>query len=121
LTFDLPADFNTQKKVVLDLGDVREVADVTLNGKKIGTAWSLPFRLEIPANVLKNKQNRIEIAVTNLSANYMRLRDTQQPEWKKFLDANIVDIQYKPFKASQWSPMPSGLLSEVKLEYFKNY
>jgi hypothetical protein len=120
LTFDLPNDFNNQKKVVLDLGDVREVADVTINGQKIGTAWSLPFRLEIPAKALKMKQNRVEIEVTNLAANYMRLRDTQQPEWKKFLDANIVDIQYKPFKASQWNPMPSGLLGEVKLEYFKN-
>ncbi len=120
LTFDLPKGLDTRKKVTLDLGDVREVADVTLNGQKIGTAWSLPFRLEIPTHVLKNKQNRIEIEVTNLSANYMRLRDTQQPEWKKFLDANIVDIQYKPFKASQWTPMPSGLLSDIKLEYYKN-
>jgi hypothetical protein len=120
LTFDLPSDFSAQKKAILDLGDVREVADVTINGQKIGIAWSLPFRLEIPINVLKTKQNRIEIAVTNLSANYMRLRDTQQPEWKKFLDANIVDIQYKPFKASQWNPMPSGLLSEVKIEILKD-
>lgn len=120
LSFDLPSDFSAQKKAVLDLGDVREVADVTINGQKIGTAWSLPFRLEIPINVLKTKQNRIEIAVTNLAANYMRLRDTQQPEWKKFLDANIVDIQYKPFKASQWNPMPSGLLSEVKIELLKD-
>lgn len=120
LTFDLPSDFSSQKKAILDLGDVREVAEVTINGQKIGTAWSLPFRLEIPANVLKTRQNRIEIAVTNLSANYMRLRDTQQPEWKKFLDANIVDIQYKPFKAGQWNPMPSGLLSEIKLEFLKD-
>ena len=120
LTFDLPNGFNTRKKAILDLGDVREVADVTINGQKIGTAWSLPFRLEIPANGLKPTQNRLEIEVTNLSANYMRLRDAQQPDWKKFLDANIVDIQYKPFKASQWQAMPSGLLGEVKLEYFKD-
>ena len=120
LTFDLPKGFDIRKKAVLDLGDVREVADVTLNGQKIGTAWSLPFRLEIPANALKSTQNRLEIEVTNLSANYMRLRDAQQPDWKKFLDANIVDIQYKPFKASQWEPMPSGLLGEVKLEYGKD-
>jgi hypothetical protein len=120
LTFDVPKGFDTRKKAVLDLGDVREVADVTLNGQKIGTAWSLPFRLEIPANALKPTQNRIEIEVTNLSANYMRLRDAQQPDWKKFEDANIVDIQYKPFKASQWQAMPSGLLGEVKLEYVKD-
>lgn len=120
LTFDVPNGFDTRKKAILDLGDVREVAEVTINGQKIGTAWSLPFRLELPANGLKPTQNRIEIEVTNLSANYMRLRDAQQPDWKKFEDANIVDIQYKPFKASQWQAMPSGLLGEVKLEYFKD-
>ncbi|MFN8345677.1 MAG: glycosyl hydrolase [Spirosomataceae bacterium] len=118
LTFDLPTWFPTSQKTVLDLGDVREVADVTLNGRKIGTAWSLPFRLELPADLLKSKLNKIEIEVTNLSANYMRLRDAQQPEWKKFLDANIVDIQYKPFKASQWAAMPSGLLSDITIESF---
>ncbi len=120
LTFDLPSGFSPSQKITLDLGDVREVADVTLNGKKIGKAWSLPFRLDIPANTLKAKQNRIVIEVTNLSANYMRLRDTQQPEWKKFQEINVVDIQYKPFNAAKWSPMPSGLLGTVTLEAVKN-
>lgn len=118
LQFDLSNGFEPSKKAILDLGDVREVADVTLNGQKIGTAWSLPFQLEIPAKTLKAKQNSIEIEVTNLSANYMRLRDGQQPEWKKFQEINMVDIQYKPFDASQWKPMPSGLLGEVKLQFF---
>ncbi|WP_428668523.1 glycosyl hydrolase [Runella sp.] len=120
LTFDLPNGFIPSQSITLDLGDVREVADVIINGKKIGTAWSLPFRLDIPANTLKLKQNQITIEVTNLSANYMRLRDTQQPEWKKFQEINMVDIQYKPFNASKWPPMPSGLLGEVKLEIKKN-
>ena len=50
----------------------------------------------------------------------MRLRDTQQPEWKKFQEINMVDIQYKPFNAAQWTPMPSGLLGNVTLEAAKN-
>jgi len=120
LAFDLPKGFSPNQPITLNLGDVREVAEVTVNGKKIGTAWSIPFRLGIPANTLKNKQNRIVIDVTNLSANYMRLRDTQQPEWKKFQEINMVDIQYKPFNAAQWTPMPSGLLGNVTLEAAKN-
>ena len=119
LTFDAPAGLEKASKVVLDLGDVREVAEVTLNGQKIGTAWSLPFRLELPAGSLKANQNTLEIEVTNLSANYMRLRDTQQPDWKKFQEINMVDIQYKPFNASKWQPMPSVLLGEVKMEYWE--
>jgi hypothetical protein len=114
-TFDASASLVNSQRVHLDLGDVREVAEVRLNGKALGTAWCIPFRLPIPAGVLKAQGNVLEVLATNLSANYMRLRDGQQPEWKKFYDANIVDIRYKPFKASAWEPMPSGLLGPIKI------
>jgi len=115
--FDLPSEILASKSIKLDLGDVREVATVRLNGKEIGTAWSIPFQLRLPAAVLREKGNRLEIEVTNLSANYMRLRDRQAPEWKKFYDINIVDITYKKFNADNWEPMPSGLLGPVRLLY----
>jgi hypothetical protein len=95
LTFNVPKNIATRKELLLDLGDVREVADVKINGKSIGTAWSIPYRLGIPAGALQIGKNLLEVEVSNLSANYMRLRDTQAPEWKKFYDANIVDITYK--------------------------
>ncbi|HEV7347068.1 glycosyl hydrolase [Telluribacter sp.] len=115
LSFDVPASVVKSKGVTLDLGDVREVAEVRLNGKPVGTAWSVPFRLELPEGILKEKGNLLEIEVTNLSANYMRLVDKVSPGWKKFYDINIVDIQYKRFDASKWEPMPSGLLGPVRL------
>jgi len=115
--FDVLPETVKSKDVTLLLGDVREVASVKINGKSIGTAWSIPFQLLVPAGVLKEKGNVMEIEVTNLSANYMRLRDKQAPEWKKFYDINIVDITYKKFNASNWEPMPSGLLGPVKLLY----
>lgn len=101
----------------LDLGDVREVATVKLNGVPLGTAWAIPFRLGIRTGILKETDNVLEIEVTNLSANYMRLRDRQQPEWKKFEDINIVDITYKKFNADNWQPMPSGLLGPIRILY----
>jgi hypothetical protein len=113
-SFDLPAGKGASS-YRLDLGDVREVAEVRLNGQPIGTAWCIPFQLSIPVNLLKPRDNQLEIDVTNLSANYMRLYDRQHPEWKKFYDINIVDIQYKPFNASRWEAMPSGLLGPVTL------
>ncbi|GAB3174016.1 glycosyl hydrolase [Telluribacter humicola] len=117
LRFDLPASVANSKSVTLDLGDVREVAEVRLNGKPIGTAWSVPFVLDIAGGTLKPKDNLLEVEVSNLSANYMRLVDKQSPGWKKFYDINIVDIQYKPFDASKWELMPSGLLGPVRLVY----
>jgi len=114
-TFDRPAGLPAKEGVRLDLGDVREVAEVRLNGRPLGTAWCIPYELAVPAGLLRPRGNVLEITVFNLSANYMRLRDSQQPEWKKFHDANIVDIRYRPFEASRWDAMPSGLLGPVRL------
>ncbi|MEO6286428.1 MAG: glycosyl hydrolase [Dyadobacter sp.] len=116
IRFDVPANVLKRGAYGLDLGDVREVANVKLNGKPLGTAWHIPFQVRI-FEKLKLKGNILEIEVTNLSANYMRLRDQQKPDWKKFYDINIVDITYKKFDASKWVPMPSGLLGPVTLIY----
>jgi alpha-L-rhamnosidase len=119
MSFDVQQQHRLEQchSFVLDLGDVREVAEVKLNGKTIGTAWCLPFQVTIPKGILKKKGNQLAIKVTNLSANYMRLYDKLHPEWKKFYDINIVDIRYRPLDISTWQPMPSGLLSKVKLMY----
>jgi hypothetical protein len=117
INFDVPTAVLKSNGLTIHLGDVREIASVKLNGKYIGTAWCIPYNLGIFTSVLKQKNNLLEIEVTNLSANYMRLRDQQKPDWKKFNDINIVDITYKKFDASKWEPMPSGLLGPVKLIY----
>lgn len=117
-TFDKPAAMN--KNLQLELGDVREVAEVKLNGHVLDTAWCIPFNIKLPANILKPTGNKLEIVVGNLSANYMRLRDGQAPEWKIFSDINIVDIKYKPFSARNWLPMPSGLLGPVTITGSRN-
>ena len=114
LTFDVSKKF-IGKNGWLELGDVRETAGVTLNGQKIGTAWSLPFRVPIPKGVLKPKNNVVQVEVTNLSANRIRYMDKKGVIWRKFYDINMVDINYLPFDASRWQPVPSGLLSEVRL------
>ncbi|MCF0071510.1 glycoside hydrolase [Dyadobacter sp. CY261] len=116
IIFDLKGPLKRFEDAGINLGDVREVAQVTLNGKDLGTVWHIPFQL-YAGHALKSKGNVLEIEVTNLSANYMRLRDQQQPDWKKFYDINIVDITYKKFDATRWQPMPSGLLGPVRLIY----
>ncbi|MDQ6478837.1 glycosyl hydrolase [Dyadobacter sp. LHD-138] len=118
LEFDVPSELLGSKAITLDLGDVREVAAVKINGREIGTAWSIPFQLRLISEMLRERGNKLEIEVTNLSANYMRLRDKQAPDWKKFYDINIVDITYKKFNAENWEPMPSGLLGLVRFLYY---
>jgi hypothetical protein len=104
------------KPAQITLGDVRETAEVWINEVNIGTAWSLPYNLEIPEGTLKT-QNEIKIKVRNLSANEIKYMDIKKVNWKKFYDINIVDIQYKPFDASSWKPVDSGLLGPITLKY----
>jgi hypothetical protein len=104
------------KPAQITLGDVRETAEVWINEVNIGTAWSLPYNLEIPEGTLKT-QNEIKIKVRNLSANEIKYMDIKKVNWKKFYDINIVDIQYKPFDASSWKPVDSGLLGPITLKF----
>ena len=100
---------------LLDLGDVRESARVILNGQPVATAWSLPFRVRIAAVLLKPGRNVLELDITNLAANRIRDMDQRKLPWKIMRDANVVNINYKPFDASSWPLQPSGLISPVTL------
>ncbi len=64
---------------------------------------------------LKEGINTLEIDVTNLAANRIRDLDRRQVPWKYFYDINIVNIDYKPFNASDWPLRDSGLLGPVRL------
>jgi len=102
------------RKWEIDLGDVRESARVYINGKYIGCAWAVPFVLDCK-DALKKGKNEIRIEVTNLPANRIAWMDRQGVEWRKFKEINVVDINYKKTKYSNWAPVPSGLNSEIKL------
>ena len=58
-SFDLPGDFNKKMgPIVLDLGQVKFLARVKLNGKNIGVLWKDPFRLDISDVVKKGSNHR---------------------------------------------------------------
>jgi hypothetical protein len=99
----------------ISLGEVREIARVRLNGRDLGVKFMSPYDFEIPEGVLKEKGNELEVEVTNLGANRLRWNDLNKVNWKYFTDINMVDINYKKFDASQWNPLPSGLLGPVRL------
>ena len=101
----------------LDLGDVRESAKVWINNEFVGTAWSVPYKLNIQK--LKPGKNILKIEVTNLPANRIRDMELKGQEWKIFHEINMVDKDYKKFDATKWSPMPSGLLGPVTLTPLK--
>jgi len=99
---------------LLELGDVAESARVRINGHDIGTAFCTPFRLSTKGALSKGV-NTLEIEVTNLAINRIISMDKKGTLWKIFSDINIVDINYKPFDASNFKPVPSGLIGPVRL------
>jgi hypothetical protein len=56
------------RRVYLDLGDVRNIAEVRINGQSVGTRLWPPYRFDI-TRLLKPGQNRLQIGVTNTLAN----------------------------------------------------
>jgi hypothetical protein len=111
IAFDAPAA--PADDWLLDLGDVRESARVTLNGRFLGTVWSLPATLRLGR--LRSRGNRLEIEVTNLPANRVRDLDVRRVDWKIMKDINLVSLHYQALDAARWQPQPSGLLGPVRL------
>jgi hypothetical protein len=100
--------FKQGAKVMLDLGTVKEIAEVSVNGKPVGgILWKPPFQADV-TSALKPGSNHIEVKVTNLWPNRI-IGDRQPNATKKY-----AWLDYKPFRAD--TPLlESGLLGPVKL------
>ena len=80
-TIQAPAGwFKTGAKLWLDLGDVKNIAELSVNGRPLGILWKTPFRVDV-TSALKPGANTLEIKVTNLWVN--RLIGDQQPNVTK--------------------------------------
>lgn len=90
--------------VYIDLGVVKNIADVTLNGKHLGIVWTAPWRIDV-SPALKKGENSLTIEVINLWPNRL-VGDAGLPPEKRLTNTNI------PFKKDQ-PLLPSGLLGPV--------
>jgi hypothetical protein len=106
---DVPAAMLGEGKALyLDLGMVKNLAEVSLNGQNLGVLWKPPFRVEI-SGLAKPGSNRLEIKVTNLWPNRL-IGDQKLPEKDRF-----TWTTFNPYKAD--SPLlDSGLLGPVMLQ-----
>ncbi|MGQ9635302.1 MAG: glycosyl hydrolase [Bryobacteraceae bacterium] len=76
-TIDAPKEwFQRGARLWLDLGSVKNLAEVTLNGKPLNIVSKPPFRVGV-TEALKPGANRLEVKVTNLWVN--RIIGDQQP------------------------------------------
>jgi hypothetical protein len=107
-TIQASADwFKPGASIWIDLGDVKNLAEVSVNGVSLGVVWHPPYRVDI-TKALKPGKNQIAVKVVNTWVN--RLIGDQQPNATKYTFADIV-----PYTAD--SPLqPSGLLGPVVIE-----
>jgi len=102
-----PEWFKKGAKLWIDLGEVKNLAEVTVNGKPLGIVWHAPYRVDA-SGALRPGANQVTIKVINAWVN--RLIGDQQPDaTTKYTFADV-----KPYKAN--SPLlPSGLLGPVRV------
>jgi hypothetical protein len=133
-TFDWKpsADPSGKTRLFIDLGTVRNIAAVRLNGQDLGVVWCVPWRVDVTAT-LKAGPNAIEIRVANLWPNRLIGDEREPPDAEYTKDGNlarwpewILKGQPRPSKGrftfTTWkhfeknSPLlPSGLLGPVTI------
>ena len=107
-SFDVPAAWlKTGQQLTLDLGDVRELAEVSVNGHSLGIVWHPPYKINF-TNALKAGTNTLEVKVTNLWVN--RLVGDQQPGATKYT------FTVMPTYKADAPLLPSGLMGPVTVE-----
>jgi hypothetical protein len=107
-TFMIPKSaFKPRTRLTLDLGEVRELADVSLNGKSLGTVWTPPFALDI-TKAARPGRNVLKVKVANLWVNRL-IGDAQSGIRKKYTFTTIPT--YKPAAPLR----ESGLLGPVMI------
>ncbi|WP_455961202.1 glycosyl hydrolase [Bacteroides bouchesdurhonensis] len=100
-----------KKQFFLDLGDVKHVAAVRLNGKDLGILWCAPWRVEITRWV-KEKGNVLEIDIINLWANRV-IGDWTLPIEKRYTKTHDV-FRFDMLRGS--TPLTdAGLLGPVRI------
>ena len=95
------------ERIELDLGEVRELAQVKVNGKALPVLWKKPYRVDITEAAEGAKELKLEIDVVNLWPNRM-IGDAALPKEKRYTFS-----VYEPWKAND-PLLPSGLLGPVR-------
>ena len=91
----------------IDLGEVKNLAEVSVNGKPLGTLWKKPYRVDV-THALKPGKNSLEIRVTNAWVN--RIIGDRQPN----VTETYTFTSPKFYKADS-KLVASGLLGPVKV------
>jgi hypothetical protein len=104
--FEVPATSLEHGRLLLDLGEVHEVASVSINGRPAGNAWKPPYRLDV-GELLVPGRNVVEVTVANLWVNRL-IGDAQPGSTARAFTTGPTYRADAPLR-------PSGLIGPVRL------
>jgi hypothetical protein len=115
--FDIRQDYiNDELVILLDLGKVREVAEVYLNGENLQILWKPPYKLDV-SRAIKPGKNSLRIEVANTWSNRLT-GDGRHPEGKQYTLTNISGPNY--LNRILWKDAPlleSGMMGPVSIHF----
>jgi hypothetical protein len=86
-SFDLAKEELKNREVILDLGNVQEMASVRINGKQLQVIWSAPFRYNL-TGLVREGSNKLEVEVVNMWPNRL-IGDAELPQAERFTRTNV--------------------------------
>jgi hypothetical protein len=95
------------RRLVLDLGDVRDLATVRLNGRDLGTRWLPPWRWDV-TDAARPGVNELEVEVVNVWNNRL-VGDAALPADQRRTSLTAATV------AKDTPLLPAGLLGPVQV------
>lgn len=112
--FDIQGDIlNSDNILYLDLGNVKMIADVYLNGNHLGILWKPPFRLDITKSLMPGRDTLV-IEVANDWSNRI-VGDQKLPKEKRFTSTNITSPTSSDLLWKDAPLLESGLMGPVQI------
>ena len=109
--FDVPESLLAGgSRLELSLGQLRNVADATLNGKPLGILWKPPYSYDV-TGIVRGGRNELKIEIVNLWANRL-VGDAKLPREKR--------VTRLTQKVPISGPLESGLLGPVRITIQKH-
>ena len=120
----------SNQRIVLDLGDLKNFAEITLNGKQLPLLWKPPYHLDV-TEIIRQGDNDLQVKVTNLWPNRL-IGDELLPDDRKWNGISLKEwpqwvLDGKPSPTGRYTfttwhhwqkedtPLPSGLFGPVRI------
>ena len=111
-----------ERRIILDLGKVQEVAEICINKKTAGILWCEPYRIDI-TEFLEPGKNTLVIEVANVWTNRL-CGDARLDPDKRVSNTNITRLPnawsypMETIPNSGYDLRESGLLGPVRIHFF---